>query len=108
MASATATKFPRQSLLLKQPGALLHGIHWTADPDDGKVSAARLVGSVHSSLSRHFGATEDARPAKFSGQSKVLQKPHASVEQVGDTMILNDTQVESPVNSAGQWLRHRE
>jgi hypothetical protein len=44
-------------LLLKQPGALLHGIDWTADPDDGKASAARIVGSVHSSLSRHFGAT---------------------------------------------------
>jgi hypothetical protein len=46
MASATAAKYPRQSWLLKQPGALLHGIHWTADPGDGKVSVARIVGSV--------------------------------------------------------------
>ena len=46
MASATAPKYPRQSWLLKQPGALLHGIDWTADPGDGKASVAKIVGSV--------------------------------------------------------------
>jgi hypothetical protein len=43
-----------------------------------------------------------------AGKVRFPKKPHASVEQVGDTMILNDTRVESPVYSAGQWLRHRE
>ena len=57
---------------------------------------------------RHFGATRMHDLQNSAGKVRFPKKPHASVEQVGDTMILNDTRVESPVYSAGQWLRHRE
>jgi len=72
-------------LLLKQPAALLHGVDWTADPGDGKVSAARIVGSVPSS---NLSVTSAQRGCTTCG----IQRAYASaaVRQVGDTMILKE------------------
>jgi hypothetical protein len=58
-------------LLLKQPGALLHGIDWTADHGTTKCSSPQSLARSPHPTSPSLRRNEDARPAKFNGHMQV-------------------------------------